>query len=170
MNQPDGKTTFILSQSNASVPLYKVTTGGDEGHFGHASAHAGKVDEPNGIFTALEAEAKASIFHVANQKGRPIETFEVDIGSVKTGAIIAGIAGGPDHMLPTYVGAGASINLVDAKASVFDLTLGLGVGTDIGIKDGSWNSHVAGCGITVGKKIGISVFGSSIGIDISRFF
>lgn len=170
LKEPDGKTTFVLPNKKSSVPLYKVATGGDEGTIGYAAAKAGKEDEPNGIFTALGAEAVASVFHVAQQKGRAIETLDVNVGSVKVGATIAGIAGGPDHMLPTYVGADASINLLDAKASVFDLKLGVGVETGAGIKDGSLDGHVLGCGFTFGKKMSISVFGNSIGIDIGRFF
>jgi len=46
----------------------------------------------------------------------------------------------------------------------------LGVQTDIGLKDYSFGTHVAGWGYTIGKKTSISAFGSSFGIDFGRLF
>jgi len=64
----------------------------------------------------------------------------------------------------------ASANLVDLKASVFDLKIGVAADTKIGIKDDSATVGFAGTSLTIGRKIGISVFGTGIGIDFGRFF
>jgi len=64
----------------------------------------------------------------------------------------------------------ASANFVDIKASVFDLTIGVAADTKIGIKDDSATIGVAGTGITIGRKFGISVGGTGFGIDFGRFF
>ena len=64
----------------------------------------------------------------------------------------------------------ASANLVDLKASVFDLKIGVAADTKIGIKDDSATVGVGGTSITLGRKIGISVFGTGIGVDFGRIF
>jgi hypothetical protein len=69
-----------------------------------------------------------------------------------------------------YIGADAAVNLVGGQVSVFDANLGFGVGTGIGIRDEAIEVKVVGCGITVGKRIGISVFGNKIEINFGRFF
>ena len=43
---------------------------------------------------------------------------------------------------------------------------GIGVGTDYGYKDGSVSAHVLGWGVTIGKKMGISILGNEISIDL----
>ncbi|THH02404.1 hypothetical protein EW026_g413 [Hermanssonia centrifuga] len=123
------------------------------------------------IFFTAEGEATASAIHVAKTKGRPIEQVEVDI--LEAGASASAEAFGTKYFpipLLKYAGAEAHVNLLKAKASVFDLSLGLGVDTDVGVKDGSVGLHLAGCGITVGRKLSISAFGTGIGIDFGRFF
>ena len=105
----------------------------------------------------VSAEASASIFHHVGQKGG-IETVSLDVLQTKAKAW-ASQAG---------IGVGVSANLVNASASVFDLTLGVGVDTGVGIKDDSFTAEVLGCGITLGRKVGISVLGSSFGVDFGR--
>ncbi|KAF9177428.1 hypothetical protein BGZ51_008769 [Haplosporangium sp. Z 767] len=70
----------------------------------------------------------------------------------------------------TYVGAEANVSLIKAKASIFDLNLGVGVDSGIGIRDDSFDARVLGCGIQIGRKVSISAFGSSFGIDFGRLF
>jgi len=69
-----------------------------------------------------------------------------------------------------FVGAGAELKLVGGSVSIFDLKLALGVGTQFGIKDDSLNLEVLGTGVTVGRKMGISVLGSEFAIDFGRLF
>ena len=67
-------------------------------------------------------------------------------------------------------GVEASANLVDLKASVFDLKIGLAADSKIGIKDDSATVGVGGTSITLGRKIGISFGGTGFGIDFGRIF
>lgn len=120
----------------------------------YVNAGAGK-DE--GVIFQVSAEAAASVFHHVGEKGG-IETVSLDVLQTKAKAW-ASQAG---------LGIGLSANLVNASASVFDLTLGVGVDTGVGIKDDSFTAEVLGCGITLGRKVGISVLGSSFGVDFGR--
>lgn len=68
------------------------------------------------------------------------------------------------------MGAGAGIHLAEGSVSIFDLKLGLGVSTGAGIKDDSVELKVLGCGVTVGRKLAISVFDTGFGIDFGKLF
>jgi len=72
----------------------------------------------------------------------------------------------------TGVGLCATANLVDLKASIFDLNLGIGANCQVGWSDDdkAVKVEVLGCGITIGRKVAISVFGSSFGVDFVRLF
>ena len=59
--------------------------------------------------------------------------------------------------------------MAGGSAGPVDLNLGVGVSTGAGIKDDSVNVKVAGCGVTVGRKIGVSVFDNSISFDLGKF-
>lgn len=132
------------------------------------------VDEPDGatvfyanasvgsqglIFKTYTAEARASVMHVAKSNGKPIEQVSVDVFTAGLGATAG-----------SYVGAEANVSLFKAEASIFDLNLGVGVDTGAGIKDDSLDVRVAGCGVQIGRKVSISAFGSSFGIDFGRLF
>ena len=52
--------------------------------------------------------------------------------------------------------------------SVFDFNLGAGVSTGAGIKDDSLDLKLAGCGVKVGRKVGISAFDNEIAVDFGR--
>ena len=69
---------------------------------------------------------------------------------------------------PMYAGAGIGFNLAGGQASIFDFNLGVGLSTGIGLKDESVELKAAGTGVTVGRKISISVLDVSFGIDIVR--
>ena len=66
--------------------------------------------------------------------------------------------------------AEAGVHLPKVEASAFDLNLGVGLDTGGGIKDDSLEVKALGCGVTVGRKVGISVFGASFGIDFGKLF
>lgn len=70
----------------------------------------------------------------------------------------------------TFLGAGVGIHLAEGSVSIFDLKLGVGVSTGGGIKDDSLELKVLGCGLTVGRKLAISVFDTSFGIDFGKLF
>ena len=124
----------------------------------NAEAAAGLDDS---FIPQVSAGAKASLFKGGNPNPHSkLETAVIDVGEVKTGAW-ASAAG---------VGVDASVNLVDMKASVFDGKIGLSAKTGVGVKDDSVEVKAFGTGITLGRKVGISVLGTSFGIDFGRLF
>jgi hypothetical protein len=120
-------------------------------------------------FRTYSADAKGAIVHVVQSKGKAIEQVNVDVFTAHANATASSINIG-DRDLLVYVGADAGVSLFKAEASIFDLNLGVGVETGAGVKDGSLDVHVAGCGFQIGKKLSISVFGSSFGFDFGRLF
>ena len=132
--------------------------------------NAGAGFEDGTFFKTLTGEASASMMHLVQSKGKKIEQVNVDVFTAQAGFTMTGVTDGTDGGFPVYIGADASLNLFKAQASVFDLNLGVGVETGLGLKDGSIDAHVLGCGITIGRKVGISAFGSSFAIDFGRFF
>ncbi|ETN44554.1 uncharacterized protein HMPREF1541_10224 [Cyphellophora europaea CBS 101466] len=132
-------------------------------------ANAGSEHKDDVFFKTMNAKATAAFMHVVQEKGRAIERVNVDVFSANASAELSYIDLG-DGPIATYVGADAKLSLFKAEASVFDLELGVGVETGAGIKNGSIDAHVAGCGVTIGKRVSISAFGSSIGIDFGKFF
>jgi len=49
-----------------------------------------------------------------------------------------------------------------------EYTLGVGVTTGAGIRDDSASIKVLGCGVTVGRKMSLSIFDSEIGVDLGK--
>ena len=86
---------------------------------------------------------------------RPLKTAEIDIFQAKAEGWLS----------PLGPGASASVNLVDAKASSFDLTLGAGV-TTAGGRVMTVTVPGRGLGATVGQKIGVNAYGNCIGVDL----
>jgi len=67
-----------------------------------------------------------------------------------------------------YNGVDLGINLISAKASVFDISLGVGLSTGFGIMSNSIDFKIAGTGLIIGQRIGFSAFGSEFAIDFGR--
>ena len=63
----------------------------------------------------------------------------------------------------THAEAVASLSLMSSSMSGVDLNVGAGVSTGGGLKDDSVSVKVLGCGLVVGRRIGISLFDNSIG-------
>ena len=63
----------------------------------------------------------------------------------------------------TYAEAVASLSFMSSSKSGIDLNVGAGVSTGAGFKDDSVSVKLLGCGVVVGRKIGISLFDNSIG-------
>ena len=106
---------------------------------------------------SFEVFSKAGVFNVSlNDELTPIN---FDIGTAKAGTVTSN----------TYAGADAKLKLAGGSAGPVDLNLGVGVSSGVGIKDDSVNVKVAGCGVTVGRKIGVSVFDNSISFDLGKF-
>ncbi|KAF9570866.1 hypothetical protein EC968_001305 [Mortierella alpina] len=119
-------------------------------------ANAG-VQSGGVIFKTYTAKARASVIHIGQIKGKPIRQVDVDVLSVDVSTTVG-----------TYLGADANVSLVKADASIFEVQLGVGVDSGIGIKDDSLTAKVAGFGFSVGRKMSIEVFGSSFGVDFGK--
>ena len=63
----------------------------------------------------------------------------------------------------THAEAVASLSLISGSMSGVDLNVGAGVSTGGGLKDDSVSVKLLGCGVVVGRRIGISLFDNSIG-------
>jgi hypothetical protein len=173
LDHGDGTTTFVVTEQSNSANIFKgFTNHPDDNPDAKIGYYRVGIDidgaDTDAVFKTMDASAKAAVFHVASNKGHPVKQFSADVLQAKASATLGGVAGGSDGT-PIYAGVDAQVNLVDLKASVFDLNLGVGVKTDIGVKDYSVGGHVLGCGFTVGKKTSISAWGSTIGIDFGRF-
>jgi hypothetical protein len=72
--------------------------------------------------------------------------------------------------VPTYVGIDASVNVMNIKVSAFDLRAGASAGSGVGFKDYSVGGKVMGTGITIGKRVSISVPGLESEINFGCFF
>ncbi|KAF9336739.1 hypothetical protein BG006_007516 [Podila minutissima] len=97
--------------------------------------------------------------HVAMSNGKPNEDISADM-----------FTAGVSVTTRIYMGVEANDSLFKARASFLDFNLGVGIGTGTGIKDESFDFKVVGCGFQIGRKVSISVFGSTVGVDFGRLF
>ena len=104
--------------------------------------------------------AMAGLFRVRTGPGAktPLEQVDAQFFSVKTGV----------ERSRTYAGANATATLSGGSVSAFDFHLGAGLSTGAGIKDDSVSLKVAGCGVQVGRKVGISAFDNEFAVDFGR--
>ena len=103
----------------------------------------------------MSAGAKASIL-----ASSPDQNVEIDIGQAKARG----------WATPVGAGVDASLNAVDVKLGPLDATVGLSASTGVGINDDSLKVELLGTGISLGRRIGVSIFGFSVGIDFGRLF
>lgn len=106
--------------------------------------------------------AKAGAFRITTgpEAEKAIQKVDTQILSASSGASVSN----------THAEVNAKATLVGGDVSVFNFNLGVGVSTGGGIKDDSLSVKVAGCGVQVGRKLGISVFGNELAIDFGKFF
>ncbi|KAJ7742285.1 hypothetical protein B0H16DRAFT_1464148 [Mycena metata] len=104
-------------------------------------------------------EAKVAVMNIFQKNGIRAEQVDTDIIQAK----VSGQFG-------TYIGVNAALNLVSGQAGPFDVTLGVGVATGLGVRDEAIEVMALGCGFTIGKRVGISVAGTSAEINFGRFF
>lgn len=190
-DHPNGTTTFAVSKSGEASVLSGSTKNSNDSNSKEESDFVGYTNQaddnkdaivgyvkvgvgmdgadPDSVFKTIDATARASVFHVANNEGHPISQYSADILTAKAGAGVGGMSGGSDGF-PCYAGADANLNLFDLKASVFDAQVGLSAQTDVGLKNYSVGGHVLGAGFSVGKRCSISTPFGGIGIDFGRFF
>lgn len=161
---PKEQEGAVLNQLEAAMkdPKFKLYAREEPDGATTFYANAG-VEAEGTFFRTYTADARASIMHLSQKNGHPIGQINVDTlvaGASATTTVVEGMA--------IYAGADAGVSLFKGSASLFDLNLGVGVETGAGIKDGSLDLHVAGCGFQIGRKVSISVFGASFGIDFGR--
>lgn len=114
--------------------------------------YAGLYKKAGLLFRTVTAEARVSL-----KKGLKIKQVSSDI-----------LTGYGSATMGTYVGVEAGANLAELEASIFKLNLGYGVGTGMGIQDGSVVVKFLGTGIKLGRKIGVSVLGSAFELDFGK--
>ena len=61
--------------------------------------------------------------------------------------------------------AKARVTMSEAKAGPVYLHLGAGVSTGVKVEDGTFDAKLAGCGLKVGKKIGVALYDNEISVD-----
>lgn len=171
LDHSDGTTSFygVKEEALKAVELHANQTSSDkDAKIGYLLGEAGVKGEVDDLFKTLTADARVSVFHIAGNKDVPIIQYSADLVTAKVGASIA-FTGDTRDGMPTYAGIEARVCLVELSASVFELKIGPGVDTGLGLKDDSIKASLLGCGFTVGRKIAISHFWGSFGIDLGRF-
>lgn len=109
----------------------------------------GSVHTDGVLLKSVTAETRASLMHISGKHGVDVEVLTVGT-SVSVGS---------------YTGFEVGVSLFKGGAAGFEIDLGVGLDTGIGIKDDSFSVELEGCGFTIGRKIGISVFGASLSLD-----
>lgn len=108
----------------------------------------------------VSADAEATVFRFPGNPGIPAyANTSFSAFQARAGAWVG-----------AELGAEAGVSLINAQVSLFDLNLGVALDTEVGIKDDSLVIEALGCGFKIGRKVSISVFGSSFGIDFGRLF
>jgi hypothetical protein len=111
-----------------------------------------------GASAELGAEANAFDFHQPSS-GAKIKAFGARVGANAE----AGLGG---------VGASyeARLRLADAEGAGFGVKLGAGISSGVSVGLGGVQAKVAGCGLSVGKKIGVSALDNEFYVDIAKMF
>lgn len=147
-----GNDKYVLMQGNKVDPETMPIDIGE--------VHSGVQVTKNFLGPSFAIIAAASIIHSGTTGSNDLSSVDFSLFTPQAKAEISS----------SYVGAGASLNLIDGQVSVFNITLGLGVDTGIGIKDDSVTFEVLGTGFQVGRVVSVSAVGSSFGIDFGRVF
>lgn len=109
---------------------------------------------------AVTAMTGAFHVHTGPEAKSAIEQVDARFFGASTGFSASG----------THAEANAKVTLASGDVSIFNFHLGAGVSTGGGIKDDSISVKVAGCGVQVGRKVGISVFGNELAVDFGKLF
>ncbi|KAH8652177.1 hypothetical protein BX600DRAFT_441080 [Xylariales sp. PMI_506] len=128
-----------------------------------------EINDDDEIFTTVSEEFTLIFLKAFDNSGRKIETLDVEMLKLKAGVEIGYVHGLPVP-IPTYIGAEAGVSLFVAKASVFDIEFGISGGVHLGWKEASLEADFAGCGVVIGRRIGIAFGGAKVAIDLGRFF
>ncbi len=148
-----GESTMVGVQSDGNMFVVNPDSG-----VSTASAVGGVIVTKTPLGPSYKVTDSVAVMRVSSGETDAIDAVDV--------AILEGHADA--ELQPLYAGAGVGVKLAGGSVSIFDFNLGAGLSTGIGIKDESINLKLAGTGVRVGKKVSISVFDNSFGIDFGR--
>ncbi|KAK4154222.1 hypothetical protein C8A00DRAFT_42957 [Chaetomidium leptoderma] len=156
---PSQIRNFQEAYSKPGLPEWHVQVAQEEDglttfYFNGSAGTEGRIVQTH------SADTVASILHIAQTKGAPVQQVHVDILSARAKGQVETVMS-----VPVYAGFDAGVSLVDAEAGPFHTVLGVAADTEIGCRDQSVGCKVLGCGARVGRVCEISAFGSSVGID-----
>ena len=117
------------------------------------------VEFNENVFATISAEVRVSIIKIFSESNHPISEVSLDILTANAKATLG-----------SYNGFELKVALIEGEVSVFDITLGYGISSGIGIEDDSTQVKLFGKGFSIGRKIGISVFDSSFALDLKNIF
>ena len=157
MDYKDKDDCTYASAENKVVKAGARLSGNEAYSVLEAGAHAGIEDLTAG------ADAQVQVFHL-NPKDVPVKArfFGADIGA-NAGVDFANSLYKQNAVFGAE--AKARVTLSEAKAGPFNLHLGAGVSTGLAMKDGTVEAKIAGTGLKVGKRIGVSVYDNEFSVD-----
>ncbi|XP_063442846.1 uncharacterized protein LOC134723137 [Mytilus trossulus] len=113
------------------------------------------------------AEAEAQVFNFKDPKSKTaVRAFGADV-KANAGLDLKAFTE-KDHYLGAEVKARGT--LVEAKGGPFGVHLGAGVSTAAKMENGTLDAKLAGCGLKVGKRIGVAVFDNEFSIETLSIF
>lgn len=108
------------------------------------------------------AGAKAHVFQVGREDCKVNARFLGGDVAANAGLDLEGFVK-EGHMLGAEAKARATLS--EAKVGPINLHLGAGVSTGAKVEDGTVDAKLAGCGLKVGKKIGVSFLDNEFSVD-----
>ena len=117
------------------------------------------VEFKDNIFFTVKAEAKIAVMRIFNETDTPLKNVSIEVLTASVSV-----------SLGSYNGFDLHVALVEGQLSCFDIKLGVGIDSGVGIEDDSHKMKVMGAGLICGRRLGISLYGSEFAIDFKRFF
>ncbi|KAH6902754.1 hypothetical protein BKA70DRAFT_1304422 [Coprinopsis sp. MPI-PUGE-AT-0042] len=149
----------------------------EKARFGYAAIGGSLQYEPKIHYGKFKVDASASAFHL--QPTSPKHMDEVvaraDFGKIGAEASVECFVWPSPLMeneagltIPIYAGFEAYVRMADCAAGPVELKLGLGADSQLGFKDQSFKIKWLGTGVSIGRKVGFSIHGSGIVVDLSK--
>ena len=101
----------------------------------------------------------AGVLHVSNAGKESVQRqLEAEFFTASAGAEYSKL----------YKGGIAKVTLAGGDVSGVSYHVGAGLSTGAGIKDDAVQVKLAGCGFSVGRKVGVSVFDNELAVDFGK--